>query len=193
MKLGIPSRVVDLPRIPGRAGLALAAAALFFSSVGHADSSIQGSPKVSIDVRDGDVVGTILTLAEAGGLNVVISDEVRGTVTLRVQGVPVERALDMLLKIAGLAQVRDGPVIGILPREALLEQQRQEAEALALDRGPVRVEVVRLNYARAAEVAPVLATLLTQWGVIAADIRTNSLVIRDVPESPVFKHLGSNP
>ena len=68
--------------------------------------SVHAQPLVSLNLRDADVVKTLRDLAELGSLNVVISQDVRGTVTLRLEGVPVEDALEILLKTTGLVQVR---------------------------------------------------------------------------------------
>ena len=113
--------------------------------------SLHAQPLVYLNMRDADVVKTLRTLADLGDLNMVISPDVDGTVTLRLKGVPVEDALEILIKTTGLAQVRKGSVIGVLPREALLEHQKQKAEARALGLGAFRTQVVRLQYARAAE------------------------------------------
>ncbi|MEE8112756.1 MAG: secretin N-terminal domain-containing protein [Nitrososphaerales archaeon] len=155
--------------------------------------SVHAQPLVSLNLRDADVVKTLRTLAELGSLNVVISPDVHGTVTLRLKDVPVEDALEILLKTMGLAQVRKGSVIGILPRQALLEHQKQLAELRALRQEEFRTQVVRLNYARATELAHILAPLLSPWGTITPDERTNSLIIRDVVNSPIFQHTQSAP
>lgn len=137
-------------------------------------------------MRDADVVKVLLMLAEVGGMNLVISGETKGLVTLQLDAVPVQEAMEIVLGMAGLARVQKGSVIGILPRRALLEDQRQEAEARTLGQAVFRTEIVRLQFARSTELARTLAPLLTRWGRIIPDSRTNSLIIRDVPESSIF-------
>jgi type IV pilus assembly protein PilQ len=114
------------------------------------------------------------------------------TLVDRLQGVSVEEALEALLGSTGLAQVRRGAVTGILS-ETLLKQHRLQAERHTLGMAPLRTAVVPLHYSKAAELAPVLAALLSPWGTIAVDERTNSLVIRDIPESPVFQRQRTAP
>jgi type IV pilus assembly protein PilQ len=143
--------------------------------------------RISIAARHADVRETLRMITEMGGLDVVIGPDVTGTVTLRLQDVPVEDALQTVLNTAGLVQVREGKTIGILSREAWLQRQRQQAELQILGRARTRLAIVPLHYAKAAELAPLLATLLSPWGTIAVDERTNSLVIRDIPESPMFQ------
>lgn len=153
---------------------------------------IEAQARVSLDVRDADVRETLRMLTEAAGLNVVIGPDVTGTVTLRLQDVSVDDALQIVLKITGLVQVREGTTIGILSREAWLRQQRQQVERHTLGMVRTHTAVVPLRYAKAAELAPLLATLLSPWGTIAVDERTNSLIIRDIAESPMFQtHQGA--
>ena len=139
--------------------------------------SVHAQPLVSLNVRDADVVKTLRMLAELGNLNVVISPDVRGSITLRLEDVPVEDALDIVVTTTGLSQVRKGSVIGVLPREALLEHRKQLAEMRSMGHGEFRTQVVRLNYARATELVHILAPMLSPWGTITPDERTNSLIV----------------
>lgn len=161
---------------------------LFFTQPGI---TLGGQRRISLDLRDADLVETIRLLAEMGSLNVVISQEVKGTVTLRMEDVSVQDALELLLKTAGLAALRKESLIGILPREALLKRQREDAEAHAQPPVSFRTEIVRLQFAKATELARVLTPFLSRWGRIAADYRTNSLIIRDAPDSSIFQLIES--
>lgn len=155
--------------------------------------SLQAQTRISLDVRDAEVRQALLTLAERGDLNLVIGPGVEGRVTLRLHDVPVEEALDMLVKAAGLAQVRRGDSIAILPQEALHRQQQRQVERHLSGLGPFRTAIVPLHYAKAAELAPLLATLLSPWGTIAIDERTNSLIIRDIAASAIFQSSPLSP
>jgi type IV pilus assembly protein PilQ len=150
-------------------------------------SPLAAQGRVSLDARQADVRAILSRIAEAGGLNVVLGPTVTGTVTLRLTEAPVEDALQIVLQTAGLVQIREGTTVGILSREAWLRQQRHVAAQQTLGMGPTRTAIVPLHYANAAELAPLLATLLSPWGAIAVDERTNSLIIRDMPESPLFQ------
>ena len=88
-------------------------------------------------------------LAQIRGLNVIISLEVKGTVTVQLSDVSAKDAFEILLDTAGLAKVQKGSVIGILPRGTLLRQQQQRDQARGLTRGEFRTEVVKLEYAKA--------------------------------------------
>jgi type IV pilus assembly protein PilQ len=155
--------------------------------------SLDAQARISLNVREADVREVLLTLAARGGLNMVIAPEVRGRISLRLQDASVAEALETLLATTGLAQVREGAIIGILSHETLIKQQRLQVERHTLGMAPFRTAVVPLRYSKAAELAPVLAPLLSPWGSIAVDDRTNSLIIRDIPGSPVFQKHHSEP
>jgi type IV pilus assembly protein PilQ len=149
--------------------------------------------RISLDVRNADVRETLRLPPRAGGLNVVIGPDVAGTVTLRLRDAPVDDALEIVLNTAGLVQVREGTTVGILSRETWLRQRRQQVERHTMGVGRTRVAVIPLWYAKAAELAPLLATLLSPWGTIAVDERTNSLIVRDIAESPLFQQHEGTP
>jgi type II secretory pathway component HofQ len=144
---------------------------------------------ISLDVRNADLVDVLRMLAQIEGLNVIISSEVKGTVTVQLSDVSAKDAFETLLDTAGLVKVQKGSVIGILPRGTLLRQEQQREQARRLTPGDFRTEVIKLDYAKATELAKTLASFLSPWGSIAADRRTNSLIIRDVSESAIFNPL----
>jgi type II secretory pathway component HofQ len=162
---------------------------LFFTAIPTAPPA-QAESAISLSVRNADLVDVLRMLAQIADLNVIISSEVKGTVTLQLNDVSAKDAFEILLNTAGLAKVQNGSVIGILPHATLLRQQQQRDQALGLTPGEFRTEVVKLEYAKATELARTLASFLSPWGTIAADRRTNSLIIRDVSESAIFSSLS---
>ena len=164
--------------------LALGILLFFRATPAAAPSQTQSS--ISLDVRNADLVDVLRMLAQIGGLNVIIGLDVKGTVTVQLSDVSAKDAFEILLDTAGLAKVQKGSVIGILPRGTLLRQQQQRDQARGLTPGEFRTEVVKLEYAKAVDLARTLASFLSPRGSIAADRRTNSLIIRDVSESAIF-------
>ena len=164
----------------------LALGILLFFTATPAAVLAEAQSSISLDVRNADLVDVLRLLAQIGGLNVIISSEVKGTVTIHLKEVSAEDFFEILLDTAGLAKVQKGSVIGILPRGTLLRQQQQSDQARGLTLGEFRTEVVKLEYAKATELARTLASFLSPWGSIAADRRTNSLIIRDISESAIF-------
>ncbi len=141
--------------------------------------------KISLDFQDADIIDIIRLIADVSGLNIVVGDEVKGKMTLKLVNVPWDQALDTILKINILGQQRDGNIIVISTLASIT--QRQEEEAKSKDTG-IRAEdretrVVYLNYGEAGVMAEPLKKLLSPRGDITVDARTNTMVIKDIPSS----------
>jgi type IV pilus assembly protein PilQ len=141
-----------------------------------------GEP-ISVNLKDVDLKDFFRLIHEISGLNVVLDPNVKGTLTIVLDDVPWDQALDIVLKNNDLARQLDGNVLRIatvetLRKEAELRRAQQEAEALAVD----KVTVTRfLSYARAKDVVPTVKQFLSQRGDVIADERTNALIIQDIP------------
>ena len=155
---------------------------------------------VSIDFKDADVHNVLRLLAEVSKLNVVATDDVRGKVTLRLFDVPWDQALDIVLQVLNLESEQEGNVIRISTvkrlREEREELQRAQEAAKAVE--PLRVEYIRVNYAKANKLAEIISGrtggavgrpgasgrtelgVLTNRGSVFADEFSNTLVIRDI-------------
>ncbi len=141
-----------------------------------------GEP-ISVNLKDVDLKDFFRLIHEISGLNVVLDPSVKGTVTLVLDDVPWDQALDIVLRNNGLDRQLDGNVLRIasietLRTEAVARRQQLEAQALAVD----KVTVTRfLSYARSADLVPTLKKFLSARGDIIADPRMNALVISDIP------------
>lgn len=137
---------------------------------------------ISLDLQDTDIDNALRIIAEVSNLNIIASEDVKGKVTLRLIDVPWDQALDVILKTNGLDKVQDGNVIRIAPVEKLrlerenLKQARQAEEDLE----PLQVRYIRISYARASELKPLVDTVLTERGSSNFDERTNQLIIKDI-------------
>lgn len=148
-----------------------------------------GDP-ISLDLKDADVRDVLRSFAKISGLNIVVQPGVRGTVTVLLEGVPWDQALDQILKINGLAYELDGNIMRIAPiatleAEARKAQQLAQAQALSV---PLRTVVKRLSYSTAQEMSRILQTggrggggILSQRGSVTIDSRTNTLIIKELP------------
>lgn len=136
---------------------------------------------ISLDLQDTDIDNALRIIAEVSNLNIIASEEVAGKVTLRLNDVPWDQALDVILKTNGLDKVQEGSVIRIAPFEKLrverdgLKQALQAAEELE----PTTVKYFRVSYAKAAELKPLIDGVITERGQVSFDQRTNQLIIRD--------------
>lgn len=139
-------------------------------------------PRISIDVKDASVVDVARLLADVAGFQMVADAGVSCTLTLALKDAPWPTVLDVALRSCGLAQETQGNVVRIAPAARILAEtaeRRQLDEARRLAR-PLRTEVRRLSYAKAADLAPLLRKYLSPRGSVEFDARTNTLFVTDV-------------
>jgi type IV pilus assembly protein PilQ len=153
---------------------------------------------VSLDLKDADVHNVLRLLAEVSKLNVVATDDVRGKVTLRLFDVPWDQALDIILQVLNLEAVQEGDVIRISTVKRLREEREEIARAQEAAKAvePLRVEYIRVNYAKAAKLAELISGqaragagagrgrqedgVLSSRGSVFADDFANMLIVRDI-------------
>jgi type IV pilus assembly protein PilQ len=145
--------------------------------------------RLTLNFQDIDVRAVLQLLADTSGQNIVVSDSVSGAVTLRLQNVPWDQALDIVMRTKGLAMRRRDNVILVGPTEELANrekaelQARKEVEELA----PLRTEYLQVNYAKASDLALLIKgkagnSLISQRGSVAIDERTNTLLLQDTAD-----------
>ena len=141
-----------------------------------------GEP-ISVNLKDVDLKDFFRLIHEISGLNVVLDPNVKGTLTIVLDDVPWDQALDIVLKNNDLARQLEGNVLRIatvetLRKEAEGRRAQVEAEALAID----KVTVTRfLSYAHSKDVVGTVKKFLTQRGDVISDDRTNAVIISDIP------------
>ena len=142
-----------------------------------------GEP-ISVNLKDVDLKDFFRLIHEISGLNVVLDPNVHGTLTIVLDDVPWDQALDIVLKNNDLARELEGNVLRIatvetLKKEADARRAQIESEALAVE----KVSVTRfLSYAKAKDVLPTVKKFLSQRGDVVADDRTNAVIINDIPK-----------
>ena len=143
-----------------------------------------GNP-VSLDFQGADLRAVLRTFSEISGLNIVIDPAVTGSVDVALRDVPWDQALDIILRANKLGYLVDGTIVRIAPLAVLSDEEAQrrkltDEQALA---GELRVLTKTLSYARAEELTPLLTkSALSQRGVVNFDVRTNTLIITDLPD-----------
>src|SRR5437660_9413310 len=141
-----------------------------------------GEP-ISVNLKDVDLKDFFRLIHEISGLNVVLDPNVKGSLTIVLDDVPWDQALDIVLKNNDLSRQLEGNVLRIatvetMRKEAESRRAQVEAEALAVD----KVTVTRfLSYAHSKDVVPTIKSFLTQRGDVISDDRTNALIIQDIP------------
>ena len=144
--------------------------------------------RLTLNFQDIETRAVLQLLADASGQNIVVSDSVTGNVTLRLQNVPWDQALDIVLRTKGLDKRRDDNVIIVAPQAELAAREKADLAAKkdVQELAPLRSEYLQVNYAKAADMAALIKTqtnsLLSARGSVAVDERTNTLLLQDTSE-----------
>jgi type IV pilus secretin PilQ/predicted competence protein len=141
--------------------------------------------KISLDFQDADINDILRLIAEVGKVNIIAGGDVQGRITTRMTDVPWDQALDVILKINGLAQERTGNIIRVAPLEKFTNerQERLKAKVTEVQAEPLVTRIVPANYAAAKDLRPNLEKLLSRRGTIIIDARTNTMIITDTQAS----------
>jgi type IV pilus assembly protein PilQ len=153
------------------------------------DEKVYTGERLTLNFQDIDVRPVLQLLADTSGQNIVVSDSVKGRVTLRLQNVPWDQALDIVLRTKGLDMRRKNNVIIVAPQAELAAQEKAElaAQKDIQDLAPLRTEFLQVNYAKATEIARLVksgggGSLLSARGSVTVDERTNTMLVQDTPE-----------
>jgi type IV pilus assembly protein PilQ len=145
--------------------------------------------RLTLNFQDIDVRAVLQLLADTSGQNIVVSDSVKGRVTLRLQNVPWDQALDIVLRTKGLDMRRKDNVILVAPQAEIAAREKAELAARndIQELAPLRTEFLQVNYAKASEIARLLksggsGSLLSARGNVSIDERTNTLLVQDTAE-----------
>lgn len=157
--------------------------------------------RLTLQFQDMDLKAILHTLGDFAGINIVISDDVQGSMALNLVNVPWDQALDIILKSKGLDKRKEGNVMMIAPADVIAAREQQELEASKQQEelAPLRTELIQVNYAKAAEIASLLSPsslttssdagstsadqtvgILSSRGAVSIDVRTNTLIVKDV-------------
>jgi type IV pilus assembly protein PilQ len=148
-------------------------------------SSIFYGREISIEVRDADIRDVLALIASESGINMVISEEVTGKLSLKLRRVPWDQALITVMRARNLGYIRQGSVIRI---SSLANLQQESAAAKSIMESqkalaPLRVKVIPVSYARVEDMVEQVQVFLTKdRGKVVADIRTSSLIITDTDD-----------
>ncbi|HYV65470.1 MAG TPA: type IV pilus secretin PilQ [Myxococcales bacterium] len=169
---------------PVAQGQATEAAAKAGASTELDDRNYTGR-RVDFNVKDIDIKNLLGAVAEISKKNIIVADDVKGTVTIKLRNVPWDQALDIILKSKGLGREEVGNIIRVAPIATLRAEQKEAAEAaknsLALQ--PLRVRLIPVNYADAKNLVDRLKDTLSDRGTVSVDTRTNTLIVKDVQDA----------
>lgn len=169
------------------------------------DPPVYSGNRVTFNFQDIPVRSVLQLVADVSELNIVVADSVQGNVTLRLINVPWDQALDIILQAKGLDKRRNGSVIWVAPTKEIAEREQALEDArIAMEvRAELMVDYIAISYGRAEDIAKLLTTdaletqqgggggggesqrqggMLSERGSVSFDLRTNTLIVNDIPE-----------
>ncbi|HET6655520.1 MAG TPA: type IV pilus secretin PilQ [Gammaproteobacteria bacterium] len=144
--------------------------------------------RLTLNFQDIEVRAVLQILADFTDLNMVVSDSVNGNITLRLQNVPWDQALDIILKTKGLAMRKNGNVVLVAPADEIAAREKQQLQAKQQIQAllPLESSFIQVNYAKAADLANLIKSqgnsLLSPRGTVSVDQRTNTLLVQDTAD-----------
>ena len=154
----------------------------------NAERFAYSGEKLSLNFQDIDVRSVLQLIADFTDLNLVASDTVQGNITLRLQNVPWDQALDLVLQTQGLDKRKIGNVLLVAPADEIAARERQEMEVQKqiAELAPLRRELIQVNYAKASQIAALFQSVTSgngdQRGSVTVDDRTNSIIAYQTQE-----------
>lgn len=163
----------------------------------EAERPVYSGEKLTLNFQDIEVRSVLQLLADASGFNIVVPDSVNGSVTLRLQNVPWDQALDIVLRTKGLDKRRQDNVIIVAPAEELAAREKAALSSRRdiQDLAPLRTEYLQINYAKASDISALVQatggkggiagknSMLSERGSVSVDDRTNTLLVQDTADS----------
>jgi type IV pilus assembly protein PilQ len=149
--------------------------------------------KLSLNFQNIEVRSLLQVIADFTNFNIVTSDSVSGSVTLRLQDVPWDQALDIILQAKGLGLRKSGNVLWVAPKDEITAKEKLDLESIVAVQGleALRTQSFQINYAKAEEIAAYFkadgggekgsARILSSRGSVIAEKRTNQLFVTDIP------------
>ncbi len=138
--------------------------------------------RIDLDMVDVNITDILRLLAEVSNLNIIASDDVKGTISLRLKNVPWDHAFDLILRSKDLDKTRDGNIIRVAPAAKLRQEKEAALAALKAHEAleALKIEFIAVNYAKASELEPQIKGVLTDRGSVMSEVRTNTLIVKDI-------------
>ncbi|MFQ5481096.1 MAG: type IV pilus secretin PilQ, partial [Thermodesulfobacteriota bacterium] len=138
--------------------------------------------KIDLDMMDARITDILRLLAEVSNFNIIASDDVTGTISLRLRDVPWDQAFDIILKAKGLDKVKVGNVIRVAPATRISQERDAALAAVKASEKlePLSIEFVAINYGKAKELEAHVKNVLSDRGSVTSETRTNTLIIKDI-------------
>lgn len=141
--------------------------------------------KISIETSEMDIREVFKFLSEESGVNLVLNDSVKGTISLKLRQVPWDQALVMIMKTNKLGYTRSGDVLRIAPLMDIRAEEEDAARLAATRKAqvPLKVRVIPISYAKVEDIANQVRSFLSERGKVVAEARTSAVVVSDLDEN----------
>ncbi len=138
--------------------------------------------RIDLDLKDADIHNVLRLIGDVSRRNIVVADDVGGSVTIRLRNVPWDQALAVILQSKGLGMVEQGNMIRIAPLDRLQKERELEIERRKTEvkLAPIETRLIPVSYATASGLSSRVSPLLSDRGTISIDDRTNTIIARDV-------------
>jgi type IV pilus assembly protein PilQ len=140
--------------------------------------------KINLTIKDADIRHVLTFLAKEGGVNIVASEKVKGTITFHLENIPWDLALDMILKTQSYDYVKEAGVYRVAPAEDIASEFEQEIKKKQSfsQLKPMVVRFITVNYANLTDLEKHVQSVLTKNGTISVDTSTSTLIVKDIEE-----------
>ncbi|MCB9792616.1 MAG: type IV pilus secretin PilQ [Alphaproteobacteria bacterium] len=156
----------------------------FMFDSSNAGNVSYGGRRINIDLVEADIHSVFRLISHVSRLNIVAGDDVKGSVTVRLEDVPWDQALAAILQSKGLGAQRFGNIVRIAPIETIKAEQQQAVEAMRAreELTPLELLVIPLNYGHAGDLVGQIESLVSSRGSVQVDERSNQLIIQETEE-----------
>ncbi len=141
--------------------------------------------KISIDLQDADIEHVLRLIAQVAGYNLILGDNVSGEISLKLENIPWDQALDLVLIQKDLGMVKKGNILRVVTLRQLREEQKriEQTQKAAQKRAPLHTEYIQINYTNAETLQSNIKKFLSDRGKVSVDQRTNQLIVSDTREN----------
>lgn len=138
--------------------------------------------KIDLDMMEANITDVLRLLAEVSDLNIIASDDVRGTISLRLKNVPWDQAFEIILRSKSLDMVQEGNVVRVAPASKINKEREESLAAFKAQEQlePLEIEFVPVSYATTDGLITQVKSVLSKRGTVSAETRTNTLIIKDI-------------
>ena len=156
------------------------------SSMAYGADALKNTPlakrKITIDIHDADINDLLRLLSDEINTSIVVSPDVKGNVTLSLKSVPLDQAMNIILRMQDLGMRYEGNVIWVAPAQQFREEEERALKAAEVREKlePLEVRLIPVNYATASELSGNIQAMMSSRGTVNIDNRTNTLILKDV-------------